>query len=63
MKRAVYDKQLKMAPVKHAQSVGQSVNEVKTLGISRGTLRRWINEYDQYGKSAFPEHGNALFNG
>jgi hypothetical protein len=35
MKRAVYDKQFKMAAVKHAQSVGQSVNEVaKELGIS-----------------------------
>jgi len=25
-------------------------------------LRRWINEYDEYGESAFPDHGNALFN-
>lgn len=63
MKRAVYDKQFKMAAVKHAQSVGQSVNEVaKELGISGTTLRRWINEYDEYGESAFPGHGNALFN-
>ena len=63
MKRAVYDKQFKMAAVKHAQSADQSVNEVaKTLGISGSTLRRWINEYDQYGESAFPGHGNALFN-
>ena len=55
MKRAVYDKQFKMAAVKHAQSVDQSVIEVaKTLGISGSTLRRWINEYDQYGESAFP---------
>ena len=29
---------------------------------SGSTLRRWINEYDQYGESAFPGHGNALFN-
>ena len=63
MKRAVYDKQFKMAAVKHAQSVDQSVIEVaKTLGISGSPLRRWINEYDQYGESAFPGHGNALFN-
>lgn len=48
MKRAVYDKQFKMAAVKHAQSTDQSVSEVaKTLGISGSTLRRWINEYDQ----------------
>ena len=63
MKRAVYDKQFKMASVKHAQSTDQSVSEVaKTLGISGSTLRRWINEYDQYGESAFPGQGNALFN-
>lgn len=31
MKRAVYDKQFKMAAVKHAQSVEQSVNEVAIL--------------------------------
>ncbi len=52
-----------MAAVKHAQNVDQSVSEVaKDLGISGTTLRRWINEYDEYGESAFPGHGNALFN-
>lgn len=63
MKRTVYDKQFKMAAVKHAQSTDQTVSEVaKTLDISGSTLRRWMNEYDQYGESAFPGHGNALFN-
>lgn len=32
------------------------------LGISGCSLRRWINAYDEYGESAFPGHGNALFN-
>lgn len=63
MKRAVYDKQFKMAAVKMAQEAGQSVSETaKALGISGSSLRRWINEYDEYGESAFPGHGNALFN-
>ena len=63
MKRAVYDKQFKMAAVKHAQSVSRPVRDVaRELGISGTTLRRWINEYDEYGESAFPGHGNALFN-
>ena len=63
MKRASYDKQFKMAAVKHAQSVSQPVKDVaRDLGISGTTLRRWINEYDEYGESAFPGHGNALFN-
>lgn len=63
MKRAIYDKQYKMAAVKHAQSVSRPVKDVaRELGISGTTLRRWINEYDEYGESAFPGHGNALFN-
>jgi len=63
MKRAVYDKQFKMAAVKMAGSESPSVKEVaKELGISTSSLRRWINEYDEYGESAFPGHGNALFN-
>lgn len=61
MKRAVYDKQFKMAAVKLAQTEDKSVlNTAKGLGISPSSLRRWINEYDEYGESAFPGHGNAL---
>lgn len=63
MKRSVYDKQFKMAAVKISQSTNKSVLEVaRELGISGSSLRRWINEYDEYGESAFPGHGNALFN-
>jgi len=63
MRRAVYDKQFKIAAVKYGQIAGQSIHDVaKELGISGTTLRRWINEYDEYGESAFPGHGNALFN-
>ena len=63
MKRAVYGKQFKMAAVKLAQAEDKSVlDTAKELGISPSSLRRWINEYDEYGESAFPGHGNALFN-
>lgn len=63
MKRAVHHKQFKMAAVKMAQAEAQSVlNTAKELGVSASSLRRWINEYDEYGESAFPGHGNALFN-
>lgn len=45
-----------------AQAEDQSVlNTAKELGISASSLRRWINEYDEYGESAFPGRGNALF--
>jgi transposase len=30
--------------------------------IKLSSLRRWINEYEEYGESAFPGHGNASFN-
>ena len=63
MKRAVYDKQFKMMAVKMALQEDISVKEVaKELGISVSSLRRWVNEYDEYGESAFPGHGNALLN-
>lgn len=42
-----------------ASSVSELAEE---LGISTSSLRRWINEYDEYDESAFPGHGNALFN-
>ena len=46
-----------------SQSTDKSVLEVaRELGISGNSPRRWINEYDEYGESAFPGHGNALFN-
>ena len=63
MKRAVYDKQFKMSAVKMAQTEDKSVlDTAKELGVSSSSLRRWIYEYDEYGESAFPGHGNALFN-
>ena len=52
-----------MSAVKMAQAEDKSVlDTVKELGISSSSLRRWINEYDEYEESAFPGHGNALFN-
>ena len=63
MKRTAYDKQFKMGAVKLAGDGASSVvEEAKELGISASSLRRWMNEYDEYGESAFPGHGNALFN-
>jgi transposase len=63
MKRARYDKQFKMTAVKMAQESNKSVTQTAfKLGISGCSPRRWINKYDEYGESAFPGHGNALFN-
>lgn len=52
-----------MAAVKLAQNEDCSVTKIANeLSISGSSLRRWINEYEEYGESAFPGHGNALFN-
>jgi len=52
-----------MAAVRLAGAGVSSVAEVaKELGISTSSLRRCINEYDEYGESVFPGHGNALLN-
>lgn len=46
MKRAVYDKQFKLAAVKMAQTEDKSVlNTARELGVSASSLCRWINEY------------------
>ena len=63
MSRRSYNKEYKISSVKYAQTSGLSVSDIsKELGMSTSTLRRWMNEYDEYGESAFPGHGNALFN-
>ena len=50
MKRAVYDKQFKMAAVQLVQSEDDSVTKVANeLSIIGSSLRRWLNEYDEYG--------------
>lgn len=63
MKRKVYDRQFKIAAVKVALEEEISVTQVaKELGVNGNVLRRWINEYKEYGESAFPGYGNALLN-
>lgn len=63
MKRIKYDKEFKIEAVKMASDSKYSVKEVADeLSIGANTLRRWLNEYDEYGEDAFPGQGKALFN-
>lgn len=63
MKRKVYDKQFKIAAIKVALEKENTVSQVANeLGVNGNVLRRWINEYEKYGESAFPGNGNALLN-
>ena len=62
MARRSYDKQFKMAAVKLVLEDNMTVAEVsKELDIHYNGLYRWISEYEEYGESAFPGHGSALY--
>ena len=62
MARRSYDKQFKMAAVKLVLEEDMTVAEVaKELSIHYNSLYRWISEYEEYGESAFPGHGSALY--
>ncbi|MCX7920539.1 MAG: IS3 family transposase [Clostridia bacterium] len=63
MSRRSYDRQFKMAAVKLVLEGTMSVSEVaKELSIHYNSLYRWISEFEEYGESAFPGHGSALYN-
>ncbi|EOP90482.1 hypothetical protein IGM_02174 [Bacillus cereus HuB4-4] len=62
MSRKVYDRQFKMAAVQLVLEENMFVKEVsRELSIHSNTLYRWISEYEEYGESAFPGRGSALY--
>ncbi len=62
MSRRSYDRQFKMAAVKLVLEDTMSVSEAaKELSIHYNSLYRWISEFEEYGESAFPGHGSALY--
>ena len=62
MARRSYDKQFKIAAVKLVLEENMPVSEVaKELSSHYNSLYRWISEYEEYGESAFPGHGSALY--
>ena len=63
MARRSYDRQFKIAAAKLVLEDNMSVSEVAMeLAIHYNSLYRWISEYEEYGESAFPGHGSALYN-
>lgn len=60
--RRSYNKQFKIAAVKLVIEDNMPVAEVsKALAVHYNSLYRWISEYEEYGESAFPGHGTALY--
>ena len=53
-----YDKEFKLQTVQMIKEEGKVVAQVaRELGISENTLYRWITEYQESGKQAFPGSG------
>jgi transposase len=63
MTRKRYDKQFKVAAAKVILAGEMSVKQLSSeLGIKDTTLRRWANEYEKQGESAFPGNGSPTQN-
>lgn len=63
MARRSFDRNFKLAAVKLVINDELPVSRVaKELDIHYNSLYRWIREYEDYGESAFPGHGCALYN-
>lgn len=63
MGRKIFDRQFKIAAVKLVLDDKIPVAQVaKELSIHYNSIYRWICEYEEYGESAFPGHGSALYN-
>ncbi len=65
MKRSPMISSLRIAAVKLISEEEVPVSVVaKKLEIHQNTLYRWVNEYEEYGEygeSAFPRRGTALY--
>ena len=62
-KRKRYDKQFKIAAAKTVLSGEMRVVDLaEELDIKGSTLRRWAQEYEEMGESAFPGNGSPKVN-
>ena len=62
-RRNRYDKQFKIAAAKTVLSGEMRVVDLaRDLDIKDSTLRRWAQEYEEMGESAFPGNGSPKVN-
>lgn len=62
-RRKRYDKQFKVAAAKTVLSGEMRVVDLaKELDIKDSTFRRWAQEYEEMGGSAFPDNGSLKTN-
>lgn len=59
-KRKKYDREFKLDAVELFKKSGKKISHIESdLGISRGNLRRWINDKELRSDSCFPGNGNV----
>lgn len=59
MKGSRYDKAFKMQAISMVKDKGETVADTsEKLGVHIKTIYRWLNEFKQDGKDAFPGKGN-----
>ena len=62
MQRRVFTKEFKLAAVKLVLEDEMDLKEVaKQLGVHYNSLYRWVQEYEEYGDSAFPGRGCKIY--
>lgn len=61
-KRKTYDRSFKEAAVQLSYKVGNISQALKEFEISRGLLRRWRQEYQEFGARSFCGSGNLRLN-
>lgn len=62
MQRRVFTKEFKLAAVKLVVEDELDVKEVaKQLGVHYNSLYRWVQEFEEYGESAFPGRGCKIY--
>lgn len=62
MSRRVFTREFKIAAVKLIVEEEMDVKEVaKQLGVHANSLYRWVQEYEEYGESAFPGKGSKIY--
>jgi len=60
MARRKYTQEYKQEAVLLVKQSGLPIAEIaRNLGINYNVLRRWVKEYSEPGKKAFPGQGNA----
>lgn len=58
-KKPRYDKEFKIEIIKLVTELGKKVSDVsKEVNIPEGTIRRWMKEFNQSNKDAFPGEEN-----